>query len=251
METGKYDFALDMDTANSNSAILKNIAPHSKVLEIGCAYGRMTKYLKEVLQCETFIVEIDEEAGKVASQWSNKSLLGFNIEEDIFLSELRKDDHNFDYIIFADVLEHLRNPQKLLNQIKSILDPNGSIWISVPNISHNAVLIDLWNDKFTYRETGLLDNTHLRFFTESSLAKMVDDCGFIVNKAINLKNVVENTEFKNSYDDVPAILALLMKYREHGETYQFVWELKLNPVAKFEKKLKDFADKTFEERRKL
>lgn len=232
-ESGKYDFALDMDTENSNATILKNISQSSRVLELGCAHGRMTKYLKENLNCTVTIAEVDKVAGKVASQWASESFIGQydgDVERVNFFSELNlSSNNNFDYIIFADVLEHLQNPKIVLDKCKKLLSPIGSIWISVPNISHNAVLIDLWNDKFTYRETGLLDNTHLRFFTESSLAKMVEDCGLVVNNAINLKNVVENTEFKNSYDDVPAIIALLMKHREHGETYQFVWELKVKP----------------------
>jgi 2-polyprenyl-3-methyl-5-hydroxy-6-metoxy-1,4-benzoquinol methylase len=231
IESGKYDFTLDMDTENSNSAILKNIAPNSKVLEIGCAYGRMTKYLKENLHCRVTIVESDMTAANIACQWADNNHSGAhfgNIESEIVRDRIvNYAEETFDYIIFADVLEHLHEPQIVLNEIKKLLNPEGSIWISVPNISHNAVLIDLWNDKFTYREAGLLDNTHLRFFTESSLDKMVKDCNLVVNKAFNLKNVVENTEFKNSYDDVPATVALLLKRRDHGETYQFVWELKV------------------------
>lgn len=229
IESGKYDFELDMTTENSNAAILKSISPSSRVLELGCAHGRMTKYLKENLNCTVTIAELDEEAGKVAKQWANNSFLGYDgdIERELFFNELNYlKENNFDYIIFADVLEHLKYPDLVLNRCKQLLSSTGSIWVSIPNISHNAVLIDLWNDEFIYRKTGLLDNTHLRFFTEQSLAKMVEDCGLIVNSKINLRNPVENTEFQNSYDDVPPTVALLMRRREHGETYQFVWELK-------------------------
>lgn len=230
METGKYDFTLDMDTENSNAAILKNISSGSRVLELGCAHGRMTKYLKENLNCTVTIAELDEKAGKTASQWAENSFIGYDgdIERDKFFDELNYlKENNFDYIIFADVLEHLKYPEIVLNKSKKLLAHTGSIWISVPNISHNAVLIDLWNDKFEYRETGLLDNTHLRFFTKQSLLKMVNDCGLIVNTEINLKNIVENTEFNNSYNDVPPTVEFLMKRREYGEIYQFVWELKV------------------------
>ena len=226
---GKYDFVLDMESANSNAAILKNISPYTRVLELGCAHGRMTKYLKENLNCHVTIAEIDEDAGKVASQWAEKSYIGDagNIEKSSFFMDMdKRGENNFDYIIFADVLEHLRYLESVLEIAKHLLSPAGSIWISIPNVSHNAVLLDLWNDKFEYRELGLLDNTHLKFFTAQSLGKMVQDCNLKIVNAINLKNVVQNTEFNNSYDDVPPTVALLMKRREYGEVYQFVWELK-------------------------
>ena len=72
----KYDFELDMKTQNSNSVILNNIKPNSIVLEVGCAHGRMTKYLKETLNCTVDIVEIDWEAGDVAKQWARYAWLG-------------------------------------------------------------------------------------------------------------------------------------------------------------------------------
>lgn len=225
----KYNFELDMETENSNSAILKNISPNSKVLEFGCAHGRMTKYLKENLKCDTTIVEINAQAGSVAAQWASKAYIGNtlgDIEGDSFFYDFKEND--FDYIIFADVLEHLKNPEIVLKKCKSLLTKNGSIWISIPNVGHNAVLIDLWNGLFEYRELGLLDNTHLRFFTSQSLENMILKCEFKIANKINLINTVENTEFHNSYDDVPVMVAFLLQRREFGEVYQFVWELKIN-----------------------
>lgn len=223
----KYNFDLDMNSDNSNSVILRNILPESNVLEFGCAYGRMTKYLKEELNCQVSIVEIDEDAGKVASQWADQYFIGkeANIEQTGFLNYLREGS-KFDYIIFADVLEHLYNPQEVLKHSKQLLAPNGSIWISIPNVAHNAVLIDLLNNKFQYRDVGLLDNTHIRFFTYFSLLEMVESIGFEVANMHNLKNIVECTEFHNSYSDVPEGIANYLKSRDHAETYQFVWELK-------------------------
>lgn len=217
-----YDFQLDMETENSNSVILKNIKPKSKVLEIGCAHGRMTKYLKEELECKVTIVELNQEAGKTAAQWAEKSFLGEDIENESLFYKFSRNADKFDYIIFADVLEHLQNPDKVLNKFKNIAN---EIWISIPNIGHNAVMIDLWNNLFTYRESGLLDKTHLRFFTYYSLKQMVEQCGLKIVKEINLINVVENTEFNNNYSKVPPTVEILLKRREYGEVYQFVWKL--------------------------
>lgn len=216
----KYNFDLDMESDNSNSTILRNIELNSRVLEFGCAHGRMTKYLKEVLNCEIDIIEKDYEAIGNASQWANKAWQ-IDLNKDCFYA-----NGKYDYIIFADILEHLLDPRSVLLDSLEYLKNGGSIWISIPNIGHNSVLIDLWNNKFSYRSTGILDETHLKFFTEDSLTKMIESCNLKINQKFNLINVVENTEFKNSYNDVPDTIVELMKARDNAEVYQFVWELK-------------------------
>ena len=234
----KYDFELDMNSPNSNATILKNIKPNSTVLEVGCAHGRMTKYLKETLNCDVSIIEIDKEAGEVAKQWATHSYLGplGDVERKIEFNNGTVGsilNHVFnrgatDYIIFADVLEHLHDPAGVLINAKQVLKSDGSIWISIPNVAYNGIISDLINDKFTYRETGLLDDTHLRFFTYHSLAKMIKKCGLKVVNEINLKNPIKYSEFKDAYTQVPSQIASFLRLRPYGEVYQFVWELKNN-----------------------
>lgn len=227
----KYNFELDMDSQNSNSAILKNIKPGSTVLETGCAHGRMTKYLKEQLNCVVDIAEIDEEAGKIASQWAQFSFLGKegNIED---LEFWEKPYQTYNYIIFADVLEHLVDPWKVLSAAKRVLDAESSVWISVPNVAYNGIIVELINHQFTYRETGLMDNTHLRWFTMNSLEKMVKQCGYKIVQEYNLINTIRNSEFKDAYTKVPPAIASFLKFRRGGEVYQMVWELKIDEKKK-------------------
>src|SRR5579885_23552 len=115
----KYDFTLDMETRNSNSVILQGIKPGSTVLEVGCAHGRMTKYLKETLNCSVDIIEIDEEAGKVACEWACRAWLGPE-RGDIENGILQELSIRYDYIVFADVLEHLVHPEKVLSDAKGL-----------------------------------------------------------------------------------------------------------------------------------
>lgn len=227
----KYDFKLDMKGDNSLSVILRNIKPGTTILEVGPAHGRMTKYLKEELKCAIDIIEIDEEAGQVAAQWANRAWLGSegNVEGDIFYKGLFGDGSIcYDYIIYADVLEHLVNPEKVLSKSKDFLADEGSIWISIPNIAFNGVIIELMNNQFTYRDIGLLDNTHLRFFTMYSLEKMVKKCGFKIHSEFNLQNKVNLSEFKDAYTKVPPQIASFLKFRPGGEVYQMIWELKVD-----------------------
>jgi len=226
----KYNFDLDMTGYNSNSIILKVINSDTEVLEFGPAHGRMTKYLKESLNCKVCIVEIDEAAGNKAKEFADNSFIGDywgDIENYLWLENLTNIEKKFDYIIFADVLEHLYNPWQVLESTKSLLKDDGSVLISIPNMGHNSIIIDLLNGKFEYRTIGLLDNTHIRFFTRASLERMVTDAGFEIENCFDPRNAVECTEFGNSYSDVPEHVAKYLKERQDADVYQFVWALKL------------------------
>ena len=226
----KYDFALDMQADNSNSLILRNIASNSDVLETACAHGRMTRYLRETLNCRVTVVEYDEEAGASAAKFAADSRhigsgMG-DLEKGPWYETLKREGRKFDFVVMADVLEHLHDPAKALARAKELLKPGGSIWISVPNFTHNAVLIEMLNSRFDYREVGLLDSTHIHFFSAQSLESMVRGAGLSVVKRLDPILNVKRTEIKNSYRDVPWYVALYLKMRKGGEIYQFVWELK-------------------------
>lgn len=219
----KYDFELDMNTENSLSIILKNIKTSSTILEFGPAMGRMTKYLKENLNCRVYIVEIDKEAFESASKFSEDGILG-NVEDFKWLEKFK--NIKFDYIIFADVLEHLVNPKQVFLRCKDILKIDGSIFISIPNIAHNSIIINLLYNRFEYTNVGILDDTHLRFFSYEELIKLIYSTGFVpINQNAVYSKVGEN-EIKSTYNDLEPQLRYYFKTREYGDLYQFVFELK-------------------------
>jgi SAM-dependent methyltransferase len=86
---------------------------------------------------------------------------------------------SFDAIICADVLEHLRNPRPLLNQLHSFLKPGGSILMSLPNASHLTVVASLLGGRFPYQKNGLLDHTHLKFYGREDLEALLRECGLL------------------------------------------------------------------------
>lgn len=223
----KYDFDLDLSSKNSVSLIISKIKPGSTVLEFGPAAGRMTRYLKEELGCKVYIVEIDEEAAKKASVYAEEFVMG-NIEDFIWFEKFK--NISFDHIIFADVLEHLYNPQHVLKKCVELLDEKGTLVTSVPNIAHNSVIIDLLHNKFEYKKTGLLDDTHIRFFTYSSLVNMIHSCNLEINWEDAIVKSVGHTEFSNFFDKLPKEVAKYLKKRPFGDIYQFVLELKVQSV---------------------
>jgi len=218
-----YDVSLDLDSRNSLSLIISRISKNSTILEFGPANGRMTKYLKETLDCTVYAVELDKDAAKDASEFCEDILVG-----DIGKFDWLKKYQNieFDYIIFADVLEHLYDPQTVLTKAKRLLKIDGSVLMSLPNIAHNAIIMDLLDDKFTYRKTGLLDNTHIRFFTKNTLEELITKCGLEIAFETASYEDPSNTEFKNNYADLDGPIANLLSSRVFGEAYQFIFEAK-------------------------
>ena len=139
------------------------LKPGSTVLEFGSATGYATRYMKENLGCHvTCIEKIPEmvEAGRAIAD----KMIQADVETDSWENEL---DQLFDFIMFADILEHLRNPSAVVARAKAFLKPDGRILTSIPNIAHNAIIMSLRSGKFKYTETGLLDNTHIHFMTRS------------------------------------------------------------------------------------
>jgi 2-polyprenyl-3-methyl-5-hydroxy-6-metoxy-1,4-benzoquinol methylase len=213
--TIKYDFFLDMRERRSHTVILEKIRPLSVVLELGSSTGIMTNYMKNNLNCKVYICEIDESAIQIAKQYAEDAWQG-DLESLGWVDAF--ENIKFDYIICADVLEHLRNPEIVLNESKKLLKDDGSLLLSIPNIGHNSVVFDLLDNKFEYTEVGILDKTHLKFYTYNSLKKLCKDAGY---------TPVDEDAIYMNYQS-PAVLKLLdsVKYRQYSHVFQFVFEIK-------------------------
>jgi len=233
----KYDFDFGgMTEDNSLFHIVNRIRKNSSVLEFGCANGRMTRYLKENLNCDVRAVEINADAAQHAASFA-KELLIADVEELSWLEHF--DGYEFDYITFADVLEHLKDPKIILSEAKKLLSSEGSILISIPNIAHNSIIMNLIDDEFDYQEIGLLDKTHIRFFTYKSLLSLFRNVGLEVQYETAVFLPPEKTEFNSSYEDQDIHVESVLRQRAHGEAYQFIFELKkkaISPVREIKNK---------------
>ena len=221
---GKYDAALDLDTRNSLSIILKHVAKGKRILEFGCASGRLTRYLQEELGAVVDIVELDEDSGRVAARWADMACLGpeqGNIESGTWKTILQ--GKQYDYIIFADVLEHLRFPHVTLVDCRPFLASGGEILVSVPNIAHNAIIIGLMNDIFRYTPLGLLDNTHIHFFTRKSFREMAESLGYSVTAEEANSTPVGRIEVQTRYDMINRAAARALHCRPDGDVYQWIF----------------------------
>jgi len=174
-----YEYILDEDYVkqgtDSHCQLLRMVKPGAKVLECGPAYGIMTKYLKECLHCTVYIIEYDKDSFEHAIKYADGGICA-DIEDDSWFSEF--DDESFDYIIYADILEHLRNPQQVLTKMKCFLKNDGSVLLSVPNVANGNIIMNLLCDRFHYTSLGLLDNTHIYFFAREDLHTIIQKAGY-------------------------------------------------------------------------
>lgn len=222
--TGKYDVKFDPNyTWDPLSIIAKRIKENSIVLEFGPANGRLTRYLKEQKKCIVDIVEYDIQSGAEAAHFARNSCLGVeqgDIELNYWVDSFK--GNQYDYIIFADVLEHLRNPKEALRKCKKFLKNSGEIVMSVPNIAHNAIVLSLLDGHFPYMDTGLLDRTHVFFFTKETILAMLNELGYFIYFFDRITRKPEDSEFKNTYNSFSQELQAVLKFREEGESYQYV-----------------------------
>lgn len=226
----KYDFQLDLDWNTSTGKIVAAVKPGSRVLEFGPGNGRISHYLIEEKNCQVAIVEYDEELFKHVMQFVQDGYLG-NIEDYQWVEHFTGQD--FDYILFGDVLEHLLNPEKALAAVIPFLRPDGQILITYPNLSHNSVLIDLFNNKLTWREFGLLDRTHKSFYTTEGFEKWFTSIGLYIAVEDYTFAPVGNIEIDAKYEDLPLPAQLPFRRRPFGEVYQYFFALTKNkPLRK-------------------
>ena len=221
-----YKFGLDMYTDNANADIIKQIKEGSEVLEFGSAYGRMTKYLTEELNCAVDIVEIDEESGRQAAHYARNVCLGKN-DGDINkgLWETKLQGNLYDAIVFTDVLEHLIDAKRTLQESTLFLKEGGCILCSVPNIAHASVLLGLLHGKFRYTGTGLLDKTHIHFFTEESFKEMAAEAGLFAAYEHAIVVPVGTNEIPYDYSMVSKDVENALKKRANNEAYQYIFKL--------------------------
>lgn len=229
----KYDLDIDLSSNTSHSLILKRINPNSRVLEFGSATGYMTRYMKEKLKCEVVCIEIDEVAALKAERYSSKMIVA-DIDE---LSWEKHLEGKFDYILFADVLEHLRSPKKVLAVARKFLSENGSVITSIPNISHNSIIMELMEGKFNYQNVGLLDETHIHFFTRESVLSLLEECDLEPVEWLTTMRKPETTEFKQNYTRFPVQIQNFLRGRLDGEVYQFVT---VSKKSSLEEKISNF-----------
>lgn len=156
---------------NAHSFVLGQVREHSVVLECGSSGGHVTRALARK-GCSIDCVENDITVAGMAYQYAHE-LFTADLENDAFTASLPSDE--YDHIILCDVLEHLKDPVTCLTALKRSLKDNGSVIVSLPNVTHGSIRLKMLKGQFRYEDSGLLDKTHLRFYDFDSLVGLFDD----------------------------------------------------------------------------
>lgn len=148
------------------------------VLDVGCATGVNGSFLLDNDMIKSVDgVEFDEEMADIAKKKYDNVFVG-DLNSSKFLSLITNENNGYDYILFGDILEHLINPLDVLLEFKNVLKPDGKIIISVPNIAHLELFIQVYiKGTWPKNERGIFDKTHLSWFTKKDIHLLLKKAG--------------------------------------------------------------------------
>jgi 2-polyprenyl-3-methyl-5-hydroxy-6-metoxy-1,4-benzoquinol methylase len=169
------------------------------VLDIGSGSGAFASHVVADLGCTVTAVDLSTDLIDLSAPYAKQCVVG-NIEEDSTWDQI---EGKFDHIVFADVLEHLVHPDAVLERCKGYLADGGSVIASIPNVAYYRVRQDLLIGRFDYGPFGILDKTHLRFFTAKTARSLFTEIGCEVTHFSRVftstKNRILGRAFPNAF----------------------------------------------------
>lgn len=225
----RYDYQVErLDETDHYGRLLSRIGKSKRVLELGSSTGYLSQAMQE-RGCSVVGVEIDPDAAEVARA------KGFEVHVlDLDFIDLSKHfaGRLFDAVLLADVLEHLRSPEKTLKQLSSLLAPEGLIVASIPHGTHGDIRMATLMGRLPFRPMGLLDHTHVRFFTRALVEKLFVESGYDI---VQLERNRWNTGYTEVSFEAPrslppdlAGLKNLLDCDPESDTYQFIVQARLS-----------------------
>ena len=175
MNQHRYDYTIEPGQQTTSNTIIGWAGEGRRVLELGTAAGVMSKEFHG-RGCRVVGIEYDAALADEARQWC----------EAMHVADLEQFDFatlpgagEFDVVIAADVLEHLRNPDEVLRRLRAVVPAGCELLLSIPHVGYAGLQAALHLGRFDYREKGLLDRTHVRFFTRRSIDWLLLETGWL------------------------------------------------------------------------
>jgi len=221
----KYDYALDATDENNTAAAIHRMvsANGSRVLDLGSGPAIVSSQFAGLPGYRIVCADMDTNALGAALAAGVHEVHEVDLDSSDWFAALPREE--FDCIMLADVLEHLRQPQDLLESIVSqgFLAPGGRLVISIPNANHESIVGSLLAGDFAYTETGILDATHVRWFTLDSLSRLLESRGFRIERIHRTTRTLEQTQ-QSSYalSLSPTARQALGEMGIEGRTLQYV-----------------------------
>lgn len=175
------------------------------VLDVGCSIGTLGDQIKHRNEAEVIGIELDQKMAVLAREKLDRVITG-NIEQISLRDHLST--NCFDCIVFGDVLEHLRDPWSVLKRCTDYLGEDGCVIASIPNIRHYTTILSLLAGYWPYRERGIHDQTHLRFFTLRNIEEIFQGAGMKIVELRRKYRIIERPHRYNKYSKYLAVRPL-------------------------------------------
>jgi 2-polyprenyl-3-methyl-5-hydroxy-6-metoxy-1,4-benzoquinol methylase len=216
-----YEYDIDLDSDVAPARVLRMVRPGTRVLEIGAGPGSITRHLSGTLGCDVAALEIDPSAIEKLRPFA-RSVFPMDLNDAGWSETVRDREGLFDYVIAADVLEHVYDPWAVLGGMKSLLNDRGAVILSLPHAGHAAVLGNLVDEDFEYRQWGLLDRTHVRFFGIKNVEELYRSQGMAIERAEFVVRTPEMTEFVHRWNRLPEDVKAALQRNRFAHVYQVV-----------------------------
>ena len=218
-DVSQYAVEIDLDNPNtSHTQVVELVGASKRVLDIGCWTGDLGRVLVK-RGCHVSGVEIDPVAAEKAR----------DVLQEVVVADLNTRPPStlfapgsFDAVVLADVLEHLVDPVAVLADAARLLTPHGRVVVSIPNVTHGSVRLALLQGRWELTETGLLDATHIKFFSRSGLLELFADAGMVIDDLRGTLADPLGTEVQVDGDRLPPAVLEWVRHRPDALVYQFV-----------------------------
>lgn len=224
-------YAVEIDLSNPNTShtqAIDLVGRAGRVLDVGCWTGDLGAALA-AQGCVVDGFEIDEEAASVASGRLNRVVVG-NLEDTSLTDHFERG--TYDTVVFADVLEHLMDPAAALRDAVKLLSDEGHIVISIPNVTHGSLRLALLQGRWRTTDTGLLDHTHVRFYSREGLLALMRDAGLVVEDLRGTTADPLNVEVE--IDDAALPEQVVEWVRDQPDAFVYQFQLSARPVREGE-----------------
>lgn len=215
-----YEYTVEPGSNTAPAYVAQLVGLSKRVLEIGCGPGSIAKVLAQEGKCRVTGVEVDATAVEKAAPYCETIIQGDlnNAEWPHLLDNMPL----FDVVVAADVLEHLYDPWRTLKQMVPLIEPSGYLVISLPHVGHAAVASCLMNGDFEYRDWGLLDRTHIRFFGLKNIEELFSRADLKIVEANYVIKTPEETEFAAGWEKLSVAVQSALRSSQHSDIYQVV-----------------------------
>ena len=215
-------YARDVDPTDINNAhtLAGLLVPAgTRVLDVGVGGGAVARFLSG-RGCQVWGIEIDREAARHAERWCVRVV---NADVETLDVDAEFGDECFDTVLCLDVLEHLKDPVGALRRVIRRLAPGGQVVISLPNVTHASVRLQIMQGRFPRTDAGLLDRSHLQFFDRAGARQLIADAGLRIVQDLRVTKQPEETELPNGLGRLGDEILDAATDGDDATTYQFIF----------------------------